>query len=312
MAKKPEIRLSQNTALVIAAVAILAVFGFSQGWFDASDAEPVETVTPEGVPFSVVPAIEKTKIYVSAFDQADFDGETQKNRVAGSADLIKSGNVLETVNTSTSTGVSSTAEFNGADMVTVLADATNYYAHAEAASITETLQPFEVQIKAAATPDTAILDDKRDELSAPYTITLATNDVSKTHYINVERPGDDAWYQLCGVAADYDDEMIDVRVNVDGSFVEGNNDLDDAYDALDTAGADFVWDYDMPIMDFDEVEIPFVVGTAKDVNPSAMNLTVTVFDCEENLQNGEIVYTNEDSADADLGLSNIEQVIAIA
>ena len=310
MAKQPEVRLSQGAVIGIVAIIALVAVGFNQGWFGGSDAPEEPETTPTGVPLTVVPAIEKTKIYVSAFDMADFEGEAQKNRVAGTADLIKSGNVLETMNTSGTTGAASTAEFNGADSVTVLADATNYYAHAETAAISETLQPFEVNIKAAATPDVYVEDDSGD---AATTITLSTNDVSKTHTLVVERPGDDTYYQLCGVAADYDDEAIELRVkDLSGSFVEGSNDLDDVYDALDTAGADFVWEYDEAIMNFDVVEIDFVVGTAKDIDPSGINMTLTVFDCEENLQNGEIVYTSEDSADSDVGLTNVDEIIAIA
>lgn len=312
MAKKgPEIRMSQGAAVAVVAIVVLAIIGVNAGWFGAKEAPVVEpTETPTGVPLTVVPAIEKTKIYVSTFDMADYEGEGQKNRVAGTADLIKSGNVLETVNTSTSTGVASTAEFNGGDMVTVLGDATNYYAYSEAANIEETLQPFEVGIKAAATPTVEILDDKKDNLTS-MTITLDTNDVSKTHYVSVERPGDDTWYQLCGIGADYDDEQIDLRVkDKSGSFVEGENDLDETYDYLDGVGVDFVWEFDEPIKNFDEEEIAFVVGTAKDVDPST-TLLLYVFDCEHNLQNGEIVYSNEDSADADVGLANVMRNITI-
>lgn len=308
--KGPEIRISQ-TAGVVMVIAILALAAWAGGLFDKEEAPAplVPEVTP-GVPLTVVPAIEKTKVYVSTYDMADFEGEGQKNRVAGTVDLIKSGNVLETVNTTTSTGVASTAEFNGGDSVTALGDATNYYAHAETATVGETLQPFEIAIKAAATPTVEILDDKRDNLTA-MSITLDTNDVSKTHYVSVERPGDDSWYQLCGVGADYDDDQIDVRVkDKTGSFVEGENDLDEIYDFLDAAGVDFVWAYDEPIKNFDGVEIAFVVGTAKDVDASG-TLLFYVFDCEENLQNGVIVETNEDSADADVGLTNVMRNITI-
>jgi hypothetical protein len=310
--KDPEIRLSQGAFIAIIAVVALLLVGFNQGWFTGNAEVPEdseETETETGVPMTIVPAIEKTKIYVSAYDNADYEDDSQKNRVAGESQIIKSGNVIETLNTSASTGVASTAEFNGGDEITFVADAPNYYANYKVAKITETLQPFEVMIQESAVPDVYTEDDSGDTVS---TITLDQNDVSKTHTLVIERPGDTTSYQLCGIAADFDDDQIEIRVkDKTGSFVEGDKNLDDKYDNLDTNGADMVWEYDEPIMDFDSVTIDFVVGTAKDVDPSATNLTLTVFDCENNLQNGKVVYTSEDSADADVGLANIEEVIAI-
>jgi hypothetical protein len=309
MARKSEVRMGEGSLVLIVIAVIVAVVGSQAGWFSTADADPAPVTTPTGTPLSVVPAIEKTKIYVSGFDMADFDGEGQNNRVAGTADLIKSGTVLETVTTLTTTGAASTSEFNGGDKITALIDASGYYANAVSADITETLQPFEAYIKDAATPDVYIEDDSGDLL---VNITLDTNDVSKTHTLVIERPGDDTYYQLCGVAADYDDEKVEVRVkDLSGSYVEGENDLDDKYDALDAEGFDFVWDYEQEIKNFDAIEIDFVVGTAKDVNPGELNITMTVFDCEWNLQSGELVYENEDASDNDVGITNINETINI-
>lgn len=319
MAKKStEVRFSQNTIIVLAVIAVLA-WGWNSGWFEGGAADVTGDMTAEageeaatgGTTLQVVPQIEKTKIYASTYDLADYEGEKQKNRVNGTADVIKSGNVLETITTTTSSGAASTVEVNGGDKITMLGDATGYYAAAvEDVTITQTLQPFEVFIKDANTPDTSILDDQRDTLS-PQNITLDTNDVSKTHYIKVERPGDDTYYNLCGVAANFDDDQIDPRVKDDsGSYTDGEE-LGDDHDAIDNLGYDKYWDVDQPLMNFDEVEIPFVVGTADDVDPTGETLSFLVYDCEWNLQNGEIVYTNENAGDSDVGLANIELNITV-
>lgn len=318
MAKQPEVRLSQTAVIAIIAILAVAMFGAFNGWFDkAAPTTPTGNVVvgDDGketiVPLSVVPAIEKTKIYVSGYDLADFEGENQKNLVAGTADVIKSGNVLETVTTSASTGVATTAEFNGGDKVIVLATASGYYANDGTMTVDETLKPIEIAIADAATPDVYVNDDNGNELTSG-NITLDTNDVSKTHTIVIERPGDDTFYQFCGIGADFDDDYLDVRVKVGTSFTEGTSaDLDAAHDALDVAGIDKVWDINMPISNFDSIEIPFVIGTAKDVDPSAKVVSFHVYDCEKNLQSGKIVYTNEDAADADVGLANIVANITI-
>jgi hypothetical protein len=317
MVKSPEVRLTQNTVIGIVVLLLVAIVGMGNNWygFGAEEvAEPVGDTDANLVPQSIVPHIEKTSVYLSSYDFADYEGETQKNRVEVVYSIIKSGNVIETANTSTTTGAKSTAEFNGGDKFTVLADSATVYADAvEDILVTETLQPVELFVKAAATPTTSVLDDNKDTLAA--SITLATNDVSKVHYLRVERPLDDNHYQLCGIGVDFDDEAVDIRLDAEliGSYTEGNTDLADDYDALDTAGVDSVWDLvGRELKDFDSIDIPFVIGTAKDVNPGVQNVTFTIFDCEKNLQNGKIVYTNEDASDTDVGLANIEKIVSIA
>lgn len=320
MAREPEIRLSQGTAIVVIALVGLAIFGWNAGWFKGTAATPTAAVvapgatpTPPATPV-VIPAIEKTKVYLSTIDQADFEGENQKNRVVGTVDLIKSGNVLETVTTSASSGVASAAEFNGGDVVTALGDAAGFYAHAILdVKVAETLQPFEVFIKDADLATVTVLDDKKDELTGPYAMTLAMNDVSKTHYIHLERPGDDTWYQFCGVGIDFDDDAVDVRLkDASGSFVQGTTSLLGPYDDLKTnEGVDQVWAFNQPLKNFDELDIAFVVATAKDILPVASVINMVVFDCEENLQNGKIVYSSEDGADADVGEAHIPVAITV-
>jgi hypothetical protein len=314
MPKNTEFRMTSGQALLAIGVVLVLIVGAFSGWFAPKSTTPTTptTTTPGGVsvPLSVVPAIEKTKVYLSTFSQGDFDRDAQKNRVAGYATLIKSGTSIETDNTSASTAVASTAEFNGGDVVTVLAGGSGYYTNAvEAVPVTETLQPFEVMIKAANAPTISLLDDRLDEYDG--NLTLDTNDVSKVQTIRVERPGDKNWYQLCGIAAEFDDNILDVRFKVGDSFVKGTTDLTEKYDNLKTAGADMVWVFDTPIKNFDSKDIPFVVGTAKDEDPSAEPLTITVFDCEKNLQSGKIVYTSETAADADVGLANTDVAMLI-
>jgi hypothetical protein len=315
MPKKPEVRMSEGTATFLVILVIAVVVGAFTNWYglagaDATPAVPADdSVDAAPAPLQLIPAIEKTKVYLSTYDQADYDGEGQKNRVAGSADLIKSGNVIDTVTTATTGAVASTAEFNGGDKVFALGSASGYYKMAsEQVTVDETLKPIEVFIKAAGTPDVSIEDDNGDTATS---MTLAANEVSKRHTLVIERPGDDTWYQFCGIAANYDDEIVEPRVKVGGSYEEGLTVLDEDYDYLDGLGFDAVWAFDEPLENFDELNIDFLIGTEKDVNPSGVNVTFQVFDCEDNLQNGAIVYTNEDSADADLGLTNINTTITV-
>ena len=313
MAKQPEVRLTSTAAGVFVVIVLLVIVGAFSGWFAPKAAAPTTApTTPSGQPLSVVPAIEKTKIYVSTFDAGDWEREAQKNRVAGTFELIKSGNVLETTNTSATTGVSSVAELNGGDVVTVLGDTPTGYADViENKAISETLQPFELYVRAAAAPTVQTWDDKKNDVTGD-NWTLATNEVSKVHYIHIERPGDKNYYQFCGIAMVFDDNILDVRVkDSSGSFVKGLTDLTDTYDNLKTAGATMVWKFDTTVKNFDELDVPFVVGTAKDADPASSSFTYIVFDCEKNLQAGKIVYTSEDSADADTGLANLNATISI-
>jgi hypothetical protein len=279
MGKKPEVRMSEGTAAIMVLALVAVVIGSFTGWYgladDAAAPAPAPAApavgggaapAPTPTPLQLIPAIEKTKLYLSTYDQADFDGEQQKNRVAGTAELIKSGVSIDTVTTATSGAAASTAEFNGGDMVLALGDATNYYASASAeAQVSETLQPFEVFIRAAGTPTVAIEDDNGD---AATTMILAANEISKAHTITIERPGDDTFYQLCGVAANYNDEVLDPKVKVAGSYEDGLLNLDEDFDALDAAGYDAVWEIESVLSNFDEFEIDFLVGTEKDVDPS--------------------------------------------
>jgi hypothetical protein len=313
MANKPEVRMSSTAAVIFVAIVLLVVVGAFSGWFAPKAAAPIiAPTTPSGQPLSVVPAIEKTKIYVSTFDAGDWERDAQKNRIAGSFDLIKSGNVLETTNTSATSGVSSTAELNGGDVVTVIGDAPSAYADViEGKAITETLQPFELFPKAASAPTVQTWDDKQNDITGE-NLTLLTNEVSKVMYIHLERPGDKKYYQLCGIAMNFDDNYLDIRVKDNsGSYVKGLTDLTDTYDDLKSAGADMVWKFDTTVKNFDMLDVPFVVGTAKDADPAGQSFTYTVFDCEKNLQAGKIVYTSEDSSDNDVGLANIEATISI-
>jgi hypothetical protein len=317
---QPELRISQGAALAMIAIVALAVIGMNAGWF-TTKATPTVPGTPTGAAtdatgtpaFQVVPAIEKTKVYVSTIDQADFDGEQQKNRVVGTVQLIKSGNVLESVTTSASTGVASAAEFNGADVVTALGAATAYYPNAlEDVKVTETLQPMEVFIKAAHEPTVSVLDDKQDELTPPYTISLSANDVSKTMYVKIERPGDDTWYQFCGIGLDFNDDVLDVQMkDTTGSYTTGITNLFGTYDELDDLGVDNVWAFNSPIKNFDELANAFIVRTARDIDPSGAVIKGYVFDCASNLQNGKIVYTSENAADADVGLAHMQFNITV-
>lgn len=315
MAKKPEIRMSESTGAFLVILVIAVVVGAFTNWYGFADGDQTPTVPTDGAsdapaaPLQLIPAIEKTKVYVSTYDLADFEGEGQKNRVAGTAELIKSGVSIDEVTTLTTGAAASTAEFNGGDRVLALGTASGYYAMAtERVEIDETLKPIEVFIQAAGTPTVSVEDDNGDAASA---ITLAANEVSKRHSILIERPGDDTAYQFCGVAADFDDEQVDPRLKVSGSYEEGLMNLDDDFDYLDGQGFDAVWTYDQPIANFDEVQIDFLIGTENDVDPSGTNVTFSVFDCEDNLQSGEIVYTNEASDDSDLGLANINAVVTI-
>lgn len=315
MAKQPEIRMSEGTGVFLVVLAIVVVVGSFTNWYGFADSETSVPTTPtqdgadQQAPLQLIPAIEKTKVYVSTYDQADFDDEGKKNRVAGTAELIKSGVSIDEVTTLTTGAAASTAEFNGGDRVSALASAPGYYASAtEQIEIDETLKPIEVFMQAAGTPTVGIENDQGDAAS---TMTLAANEVSKRHAIVIERPGDDTQYNFCGIAANFDDEIVDPRLKVAGSYEEGLMNLDEDYDALDAAGFDAVWAYDQPIADFDEVEIDFLIGTEKDVDPAGTNVTFSVFDCEQNIQSGEIVYTNEDTADADVGLANIAATITV-
>lgn len=315
MAKGTEFRMTSGQALLAVAVVLLVIVGAFSGWFAPKAAVPATTTPTAGggtVPLQIVPAIEKTKIYVSTFKAGDWERDAQKNRIAGSFELIKSGNVLETTNTSATTGVSSVAELNGGDVVTVLGTAPSAYADViEDKPIKETLQPFELFVKEAAAPGVFTWDDKKNDVTGD-NWTLATNEVSKVHYIHLERPGDKKYYQFCGVAMAFDDNVLDIRVkDSTGSYVKGSTDLTDTYDNLKTAGNNMVWKFDTTIKNFDELEIPFVVGTAKDADPAGQSFTYTVFDCEKNLQAGKIVYTSETSADADTGLANLNATISI-
>lgn len=310
---KPEVRMSEGTAafLVLAVIAVLV--GAFTNWYGFGP----ETVSPDVpqvndgqvIPLQLIPAIEKTKLYVSTFDQADFTDEAQNNRVNGTMALIKSGVNIDTVTTVTTGAAASTSEFNGGDKVIGLGDASSYYAKATGSnSISETLQPISVFIKAAAAADVYVEDEKQDTIT---TLNISANEVTKVHSIVIERPGDDAYYQFCGIALDYNDEEIVPQIKQAGSFVDGLKVLEPLYDVQDAAGNEAVWAFDQTIRNFDTIKVDLIVGTKKDVTPSSQNLTITVFDCEENLQSGEVVYTSEDSADSDVGLANIESIVAV-
>ncbi len=296
MAKpKTEVRMTQGTAVVLV-LAVVAVLMFAFGAFEGSPEAPSPTGAviggSEQVPLQVIPAIEKTKLYASTYDLADFEGESQDNRVAGTMQFIKGGNLIETVTTNDTTSVSTTAEFNGGDIVSILADATGYYAAiVEDIAVGETLQSFKAYIKASATPTTEIWDEKGDVAT---TLTLTENDVSKVYEINIERPGDDNSYNFCGIAVDYDEDEVEVTVKDDtGSFNTGLQVLDDDFDYIDGEGYDAVWSFDEPIKNFDGIQKSFIIATAKDVTPATQNVT------------------NENSADADVGITNPELIIAI-
>ena len=326
---KPEIRLDQSTVIVglviIAVVAVLAMGGpgnmtgmFAGGDVDKDTGDQNQTDDQPDNGGAKVPALEKTNVYLSAYDMADYEGEDQQNRVGGTADVIKSGNVIEQVNLSTASGARTTAEFNGGDEVTILADnGDSYYAHAnENVEITETLQPIATYVKAAAQPDVYLMDDGKDEMNTPYTVTLAANEVSKTHYVRIERPGDDNFYQACGIGVDFNDDVLDVRAkelagNDKGSYTTGVDSLMDDYDNLDSQGVDRVWSFDKTLKNFDELDVPVVIGTQKDEDPSGETVEVTVFDCEQNLQNGQIVTSSEDASDAHVGLANTKFNITV-
>lgn len=331
MAKNTEVRLSQSTVLAIIAIVAVGLIGWNAGWFEG-DSMPTPTGnvvgdTPtmsdgnggtvgQGTPLQLVPAIEKTKVYASTFDQADKLDDAQDNRVTGTMQLIKSGNAIETVSTTTSAGAASSSEFNGGDKLVALADATNYYAKGvEEFTITETLQPVEQYIWAAAAPTLTVLDEDRDELSAPYSLNLTTDEESQDRYIELERPGEDSRYQFCGVAVDYDDEQVQPFFeNAAGNMVEGIKDLNDDYDYFDDRGYDEVWRYDAPIERYDDELIKFFIAAEEGVDPAstgAFNITFSVFDCEDNLQNGKVVYTPETFADGDVGLANLNFTIQI-
>jgi hypothetical protein len=311
MAKGPEVRMSQGTVFGIIAV-IAVVYFLSTGGFGAKT--PVTPSQPgDQPPLVIVPAIEKTKVYVSTFDAADFAVDKQKNRVAGTADLIKSGNVLETITTTTTSGAASASELNGGDVFSILGVASGYYAEAtENVKVAETNQPVETFIKKAAAASVSLLDENKNTVTGPYEFNLSTNDVSKTYYVRVERPGDKSWYQLCLIASDYNDDLVQVQVkDTTGSYNKGILDLVDQFDNLKNNGMDAVWKYDMPVKNYDQLDIPFIVKTAKDIDPSGTAVVMNVVDCEKNLQGGKIVYSDQDGADADVGLANINLSISI-
>jgi hypothetical protein len=306
--KETEIRMTQTTFLVLVGILVAAVLLWPKGGVAPMAVAPPTggaNVTPQ-VPVNA-PLIEKTKVYLSLYDFADFADDGQKNLVVGTAKLIKSGNLLETVTTSASTGVASTAEFNGGDTFSVLADATSYYADSkEDIKVTETLLPVEVAIKASGAPTVTVEDKNGNTVTH---ITLGMNDVSEVYNMIVKRPGDDTWFQFCGVAANYDDEQVEYQVkDLTGSFNKGTLDLVDKVDRLDTAGYEAYWDYNKPIKYYDEETVQFFVKAKKDVDPAsggAFNTTLDVVDCEKNLQNGKIVYTPETAANGDVGLADI-------
>jgi len=318
--KQPEVRLSQNTLIAIIAIVFVAAVlffpregltGFTVAPTDGTGAgeQPVEPAEPT----TTMPLIEKTKVYLSNYDLADFQDDNQKNLVAGTAQIIKSGNLLETVTTSASTGTSSTAEFNGGDVISVLSNASGYYRNSvKNVVIDETLKPIEVPIAAAATPTVSVEDKNGNTVTA---IAMSTNDLTEIHHLIVKRPGDDSWFQLCGLGADYDDEQVEYQFkDLSGSFNNGELDLTDLVDRLDTAGLEAWWDYDSPVRYYDELDIEFFIKADKDVDPGssgAFNTTIYVVDCEENLQNGQIVYTPETAADGDVGLADITYNVEI-
>lgn len=310
LAKGPEVRMSQGTIIAIIAIVGLLVWA---PWKDTATTPTGNVVEGQQPPLTVVPAIEKTKLYFSTYDAADFEGEKQLNRVAGSADLIKSGNVLEAVTTTTTSGAASASELNGGDVFSAIGDATNYYAGmVKNSKVTETNQPVQIMMRAAATPTVTLLDENKNTVSAPYEFNLSTNDVSKTYYVRVERPGDDTWYQMCLVASDYDDDEVQVQVkDKTGSFNKGSLEIQDVYDELHNSGMDAVWKYEQDVQNYDQYDIPFIVKTAKDVDPSATTALLQIVDCEYNLQAGDIVLSNEDASDADVGLANINVSISI-
>jgi hypothetical protein len=313
MAKGPEVRLSMGA--LIAVIAIIGVFWYfgSHGTTGTGTTGNVVNEGGEAIgDVTVAPMIEKTKVYASTYDAADYEGEKQLNRVAGTADLIKSGNVLETITTTTTSGAASAVEMNGNDAFQILGHASGYYAKgSDMQKVTETNQPISVKIRDAATPTVTLLDENKNTISEPYIINLSTNDVSKTYYIRIERPGDDTYYQFCEIAADFNDDYVQVQVlDNTGSFNKGVLDLVDKYDMLHNVGADAVWSFgDATIKDYDQKDIAFLIKTAKDVNPFNVTETLFVVDCEENLQNGKIVYGDESSSDADVGLSNLNLTI---
>lgn len=316
MASKNQVRMDQWAFIALIAIFVGAVLFWPKGGVAPQAVAPPggegTPTTPTGAAVQV-PLIEKTKIYLSTYDEADMADDGQKNLVAGTTQLIKSGNLLETVNTNANTGSPSTAEFNGGDKLDVLADAAGYYSNAvEGIVIDETLKPVDVAIKAAAAPTVEVQDKFGNAVAS---IALGVNDLSEVYKLIVKRPGDDSWFQMCGVAIDYDDEQVEFQVkDLSGSFNKGELDLTDVVDRLDVAGYEAFWEYDKPVKYYDEEEIEFFVKAKKDVDPGAggaFNTTLTVVDCETNLQNGKLVYSAETSADADVGLADIDAVVEI-
>ena len=309
---KPEVRMSEGTAAFLVVLVVAALVGAFTNWygFGAKTTSPttgnVVDNNQKSTPLQLIPAIEKTKVYVSTFDQADFTVDGQNNRVAGTMDLIKSGVDIDTVTTLTTGAAASTSEFNGGDQLLGLGAASGYYANpTELQTIGQTLQPVSVYIKKQGAPAVYLEDDKQATIT---TLNLSTNEVSKTMTIVIERPGDRKFYQFCGIAALYNDKALVPKLKQAGSFVDGTKVFDPLYNVQDAAGYTAVWAFDQPIKNFDSIKIDYIVGTKKDVVIGAQNITFQVFDCESNLQNGKVVYTSEDSANVDVGMPNIDVV----
>jgi len=335
--KQPEVRLTQNTIIVLALLAVL-VFGFFRiggvgGLLSllpgaADEGTPDNGAPDNGAPtpppvIPDAPAIEKTKLYLSTIDFAEDEDGVDK-LIAGTAKIVKAGNLIETVTTTTSAGAASTAEFNGGDAVEILGDASGYYADTTGpVVVTETLQPFQAVIKEGGNVTLSLIDDTLTEVAQGaldtsallnVSISLDTGEQSDVYTMKMERPGvnsatgGDRFYRFCALAMDYDDDEVQWHVRgSEGTFSAGITDLVDDMDRLDTAGYEAYWDYGLTeIRGFNDLKIDMFVKAKKTtINPAAGVNTITILDCEKNLQSGTVVDTAEDASDSDVGQADM-------
>ena len=307
-----EWRLSQGMGVFLVIAVLVAIIGVSSGWFAPTTPTGQVTAPPtDRAPLQLIPAIEKTNVYLSIYDQQEFDRNGQKDWQEGTASIIKSGVLIDPVTTLTTNAAESNVLLNGGDKIRVLANAAGFYAKGTGEiEIKETLQPIEVFLDNQGTPDVYLVDHNNNEVS---TMTLMMNEVSRQHSIVVERPGDRSVYQFCGVAAQFDSNEVEPRLKVGGSYVAGETSLENKFGYFDELGYDAVWTFDQTIKNFDELRVDFLVGTKSNRVPTTgSELVLTVFDCEEVFRGGEIVKSHELSSTQYAGLTPIDLTITFS
>ena len=306
MAQKNQIRMNETTFAVMAVLVIAALIGAFTGWFGMTDTPTgaVTAPTEPQQPLQLIPAIEKTNVYLSAFNLEEYERRGQKNWVEGEVMIIKDGIAIgDAIPTSEDNAVKSTQEFNGGDVISIMGNAPGFYAGVtEDVTIDRTLQPIEVFLLPAEPVEVFFEDNRFDPV---VDMTIAPEEVSRLHSLVLERPGNRNAYQFCGIAAKYDDSNLELRLGTNGQLAAGITNLEDKYDYYDNEGFDAVWEFDRVIKNFEELKVNFAVEAKSSAPEDTYTIEFEVFDCEYNFQQGKFVYTSEDRNEQPVGLDAI-------